>query len=133
MAVIVYSVMDKSRKTIVVFDDSPIIRDLVEEALEARDFDVRSAGTVGDLDLILDRSTPDLFVLDLTTPEVFGDDVAHVLRVIRKQTAPILLFSAADPKNLAERVAAVGLDGYVSKTEGVVALVDRILELLGTP
>jgi CheY-like chemotaxis protein len=123
--------MEKAKKTVVVFDDSPIVREVVSDALEAKDFVVRSAGTVGDLDNILSRSTPDLFILDMLMPEVFGDDVGHVLRVIRKQTAPIILFSAADPVKLAERVEAVGLDGFVSKDDGVGALVERVVELIG--
>jgi len=123
--------MAEPKKTVVLFDDSPLVLEAVEAALVARGFLVRAAETIGELDRLLASSTPDLFVLDVQMPEAFGDDVGEVLRVVRKYEAPILLYSSVDSAELARRVEAAKLDGYASKDEGVDVLVNKVVELLG--
>ena len=99
--------------------------------MSSKNFVVRTAETLAELDTVLAAEKPDLFVLDVQMPEAFGDDIGQVLRMMRKVAAPILLFSAVDEKELARRAEEAGLDGWVSKNAGVEALVERIEKMLG--
>ncbi len=123
--------MKTTKKVIVAFDDSRLVLDAVKAALSAQGFEVRCAGNVKELDAVLARGEPDFFVLDVQTPEVYGDSVGEVLRSVRRCTAPVILFSSVDASELAARVKAAGLDGFVSKDDGVDALVARVVALLG--
>ncbi len=62
-------------------------------------------------------------------PQLFGDDVALVLRQNADFRAKILLFSSLDETELAERAAEAKCDGYVCKQLGLAHLVARIAQL----
>jgi DNA-binding response OmpR family regulator len=118
-------------KTVVVLDDSTIILEAVAAVLGASGFDVRTAARLSELERHCAECTPDLVVLDVHMPEAFGDEVGAVLREARTVRAPLLLFSSLDEELLAERTREAGLQGYVSKSAGVGALLERVCELLG--
>jgi DNA-binding response OmpR family regulator len=117
-------------KTILVMDDSALVLDAVGEALEANGFAVMKAANLADLERHCEGPAPDLFVLDVQMPEIFGDDVGQVLRGVRAMRVPIILFSNMPESVLADRARDASLDGYVSKTAGVDALVDRVASLI---
>ena len=94
-------------------------------------FSVVTAKDLTQLEERCSLGVPDLFVLDVQMPEMFGDDVGQVLRDVRKMKAPIVLFSSMDEARLAERVRDVGLDACVSKSAGLGALVTCVESLLG--
>jgi DNA-binding response OmpR family regulator len=119
------------RKTILVMDDSEILRDIARYALEAAGYAVITAGTLDELEDRRARSSPDLIVMDVQMPESFGDDVAAVLKAVRGVKAPILLFSSMEEDELSERARYAQVEGFVSKSAGIEALVDRIQALLG--
>ena len=73
----------------------------------------------------------DLFVLDVQMPEIFGDDVGQVLREVRKMKVPIILFSSMPQRELVERTRDAALDGCVSKSDGLEALLKCIVSLIG--
>ncbi|HTQ46752.1 MAG TPA: response regulator [Polyangiaceae bacterium] len=120
-------------KKVLVMDDSELVLDTVKEALETSGFSVVTAKDLTQLEERCSRGVPDLFVLDVQMPEMFGDDVGQVLRDVRKMKVPIVLFSSMDESTLAERVRDGGLDGCVSKSAGLGALVTCVESLLGTP
>jgi DNA-binding response OmpR family regulator len=72
----------------------------------------------------------DLILMDVQMPELYGDDVASVLRNERKVTTPIYLFSSLAPHELAERAQAAGVDGFIHKGEGLDHLLDRVRAIL---
>jgi len=121
-----------AEKTVLVLDDSPIVLETLAAALGTR-FQVRTAENLDQLEKELAAFKPDLFVLDVQMPEAFGDDVAGVLRIVRKLKAPMILFSSLDEQSLAARAAEAGVEGYVSKDAGVPALVERVVQLIGAP
>jgi DNA-binding response OmpR family regulator len=118
-------------KMILVMDDSLIVRETVATMLERSGFRVRTAASLDELERQRADCRPDLYVLDVQMPEAFGDDVGQVLRDVRKVGVPILLFSGLDERLLEVRASEAGLAGFVSKTAGVRALVERIDALLG--
>jgi DNA-binding response OmpR family regulator len=119
-------------KKVLVMDDSELVLDTVKEVLEGSGFAVVTAKDLSQLEERCASGAPDLFVLDVQMPEMFGDDVGQVLRDVRKMKVPIVLFSSMDEARLAERARDGGLDGCVSKSAGLGALVSCVESLLGT-
>lgn len=119
------------RKKILVMDDSALVLDAASIVLDQNGFAVVAVENLSALEAACAQSTPDLFVLDVQMPEIFGDDVGQVLREVRKMKVPIVLFSSMPESDLVERTREAALDGYVSKSDGLDALVKCIVSLIG--
>jgi DNA-binding response OmpR family regulator len=119
------------KKTVVVVDDSALALDMTRRALEDGGFEVLTASTMEELEGIIGTRRPDLLLLDVNMPEMYGDDVALVLKVVRKVAIPIWLFSNRDESELASRQAQGMADGFISKSQGMAAVVHRVREILG--
>ena len=63
-------------------------------------------------------------------PELYGDDVAMVLRAARGVETPIYLLSSLSADELAERAHEADIDGYICKRDGIDALVERGTQIL---
>jgi two-component system response regulator FimZ (fimbrial Z protein) len=115
-------------KRILLVEDSPIIQAAVSNALGNAGYDLATVGTFEDL---MSRGLDgiDLILMDVQMPELYGDDVAMVLRE-RGVKTPIYLFSSLAPAELAERAKSAGVDGYIHKGEGMDHLLDRVREIL---
>ncbi len=122
--------MSAGPKTILVMDDSPIVLDTVEAYLAAAGYAVLKAASLAELERHLAEQRPNLFVLDVQMPEVFGDDVGRVLRDVRAFGVPIVLFSGLDEAQLAERAERAELAGYVTKAAGLTKLLETVGRLL---
>jgi DNA-binding response OmpR family regulator len=116
-------------KRILLIDDSPIIQAAATHALIQAGYEVATRSTFDEL-----MSQPidgfDLILMDVQMPELYGDDVAMVLRHERGVTTPIYLFSTLDSAELAERSASAQVDGYISKGLGMEHVVERVREIL---
>jgi DNA-binding response OmpR family regulator len=119
-----------AQKTILVMDDSVIVLETLKAVFEANGYTVRTAENLTELEAARAGGEPDLFVLDVQMPEAFGDDVAQVLRDVRSVKRPIFLFSSLEETVLAARAAEAQVDGWVSKSAGVLALLARVRSAL---
>ena len=117
-------------KRILLIDDSPLILAAAKHGLEQAGFEVSTRSTFDEL-MSLPIDGHDLILMDVQMPELYGDDVAMVLRHERGVTIPIYLFSSLDPTELAERTAAARVDGYISKQQDITHMVARVREILG--
>jgi CheY-like chemotaxis protein len=116
-------------KRILLVDDSPIIQRAATRALTEAGYEVTTRGSFDELlDLGLDAY--DLILMDVQMPELFGDDVAAVLRNERGVMTPIYLFSSIAQDDLATRAAAARVDGYISKSSGIEDMVERVRQIL---
>ncbi len=110
-------------RILAVDDEAPMQR-LLRRNLEARGYQVETAGRARE-GLGLFRSwRPDLVVLDLNLPDMDGVDF---IREVRETSAvPILVLSAREAER--DRVAALdaGADDYVPKPFGVEELLARV-------
>jgi DNA-binding response OmpR family regulator len=124
-----------SAHRVILIDDSPLVREMIGGALRDAGIDARVAADLSELDRLIAEGRPDLVLVDVQMPEAFGDDVAMVLRDVRGLGAPIYLFSAIAEAELAERAAAIGIEGYISKRIGVDRIVERVRVVLaaGSP
>jgi two-component system, chemotaxis family, chemotaxis protein CheY len=123
--------MTSGRKRILVVDDSVVVLEVLQATLLAEGYDVVIARDLGELEVRRASVRPDLVILDVQMPEAYGDELGEALREVRSEQAPMLLFSGLDDADLARRVRDAGLAGWVSKREGLGALVARVHSLLG--
>ncbi|MDB4953986.1 MAG: response regulator receiver protein [Myxococcales bacterium] len=116
-------------KRILICDDSPIILAAVRGALADAGYDVTTRSGIDDL-----AANPvdgfDLILMDVEMPELFGDDVASILRLERGVKTPIYLFSSLDDAQLAELAKTAKVDGFISKQAGIPNLVERVRAIL---
>jgi two-component system, OmpR family, response regulator len=114
---------------VLVVDDEPNIRDLVQAALRFHGFTVTTART-GNEGLSLARSRhPDLIVLDVLLPDVNGFDVCRQLRDSDNHV-PVIYLTARDTPSDTVTGLSLGGDDYVTKPFSVEALIARIRALL---
>lgn len=113
---------------LVVDDDAPILR-LLTRTLAADGYDVNMAGDGGSALVSVERSAPDLLVLDVAMP---GMDGLAVCRRLRRRgfAFPILLLTARDA--VPDRVAGLdaGADDYLVKPFAAEELLARVRALL---
>ena len=114
---------------ILVVDDDPPIRRMLGRTLEAEGYAVESADDGGGALAAIERSAPDLVVLDVALP---GLDGLAVLRRLRGKglSLPVLLLTARDA--VPDRVAGLdaGADDYLVKPFATEELVARVRALL---
>ncbi|GAA3745756.1 two-component system OmpR family response regulator [Spinactinospora alkalitolerans] len=114
---------------VLVIDDEPNIRDLVQAALRFHGFSVSTAESGGE-GLSLARSRrPDLIVLDVLLPDISGFDVCRQLRD-GDNDVPVIYLTARDTPSDTVTGLSLGGDDYVTKPFSVEALVARIRALL---
>jgi DNA-binding response OmpR family regulator len=121
--------MVSAAKRILLVDDSPVIRASASQALDSAGYQVTVRAA---FDELLEHGFDgfDLILMDVQMPELYGDDVAFTLRGERGVTTPIYLFSSLADGELAGLAADAGIDGYISKSAGLEALVARVHQIL---
>ncbi|HUS65481.1 MAG TPA: response regulator [Kofleriaceae bacterium] len=122
--------MASRRKSILLLEDSELIRAAATARLEAEGYAVTGVESITQLEMTTDPRVFDLILLDVEVAELFGDDVGMVLRKVRGVNVPIWLYSSRPADELAERVRDAGVDGFISKTEGLDVLVERVAQIL---
>ncbi|WP_018291921.1 response regulator [Verrucomicrobium sp. 3C] len=113
---------------LVVIDDEPQIRRLLQLALESHDYQVVEAVNGRDGVLAVAQNRPEAVVLDLLLPDMSG---VEVIRRIREWSeVPILVLSALGQEK--EKVSALdaGADDYLTKPFGIEELLARIRVML---
>jgi two-component system, OmpR family, response regulator MprA len=118
-----------SRAAILLVDDDASIRRMLERTLAAEGYEVAAVADGGAALAAVERSVPDVLVVDVAMPGVDGLAVTRRLRG-KGLAVPILLLTARDA--LEERVAGLdaGADDYVVKPFETEELIARLRALL---
>jgi two-component system response regulator MprA len=113
---------------VLVVDDDPPLRRMLERTLKAEGFDVTVAPDGGAALVQAERSAPDVIVLDVAMPVLDGLAVCRRLRSKGLPT-PILMLTARDA--VPDRVAGLeaGADDYLVKPFAMQELIARIRAL----
>ncbi|MFO1341212.1 MAG: response regulator [Burkholderiaceae bacterium] len=113
---------------ILIVDDDPSIRDLVDEYLSANDLRVTAVADGQAMFEAIDREAIDLVLLDLKLP---GEDGLTLARTLRERgTLPIILLTGRQEE--ADRVMGLelGADDYVTKPFSPRELLARVRAVL---
>jgi two-component system response regulator MprA len=116
------------RERVLVADDDPPLRRMLERTLAAEGFEVTVAADGGAALLAAERSAPDVIVLDVAMPVLDGLAVCRRLRDKGLPT-PILMLTARD--GVPDRVTGLeaGADDYLVKPFAVAELIARLRAL----
>ncbi len=116
------------RERVLVVDDDPPLRRMLQRTLAAEGFDVTVAADGGAALVAAERAAPDVIVLDVTMPGLDGLAVCRRLRTKGLPT-PILMLTARDA--VPDRVAGLeaGADDYLVKPFAIQELLARIKAL----
>lgn len=118
------------RERVLVVDDAANLRDLLTVLLEVED-DFEVVAAVGDGAQALtkaDELEPDIVLLDIAMPVMDGFAALPELRR-RLPEASIVIFSAYEQREQAEKALKYGADTYIEKGTSVVNLVAQLREL----
>ena len=114
----------KTKPSILVVDDDPKLRRLVERQLTAEGFDVVLASNGEEALYQASLGHPDLIVLDISMPVMDGFEALERLREFF--TDPVIILSATDQEREKVRALDLGADDYMTKPFGGAELSARI-------
>ena len=123
--------MDNYKKTILVIDDEPDIRDLLEFHLKKEGYKVLISSD-GEKGLkVARKKSPNLILLDLLLPGIKGLDVCRVLKSdINTSNINIIMVTALGQEENIVKGLETGADDYVSKPFNMSILLARISAVL---
>jgi CheY-like chemotaxis protein len=117
---------------ILVIDDEPSIRDLLDRLLRRKGYDVvlAESGRKG-LELFR-RERPDVIVLDLKMPEMDGLTVLRQIRSLNR-SQPVIVLTGSRTAEMEQQVRTLGVTEYIAKGFSLHLLGDALKRLLKTP
>ena len=120
-----------TRKTVLIVDDEPAIRDMLKVALEIAGFDCIEAKNAYEAQIAVTDNHPDLVLLDWMMPEVSGLELLRRWRQ-HEETAnlPVIMLTAKAEEDNAVRGLDTGADDYISKPFSPRELASRIKALV---
>ena len=117
---------------ILVCDDDPNIRNIIDFGLQAEGFQVLAAADGAEALELARREAPDLVILDVMMP---GSDGVEVCAALKQDEAtrhlPVLLLTARTGKQDRDRGLAAGADDYITKPFSPGRLVEKVQSVLG--
>ena len=115
------------RPTVLLVEDEPAQRELLDYNLEAEGFDVITADNGDDGLILVDENDPDLIVLDWMMPQLSGIEVCRRLKSNSKtRQIPVIMLSARAEEVDRVRGLETGADDYVVKPYSVIELMARV-------
>src|SRR3984957_6566664 len=120
---------DEQIPRVLVVDDEPSIRELVQVALKFHGCAVTTAATGNDGLRLAFSDRPDLMVPDRMLPDIDGFEVVRRLRAGDNEV-PVIFLTARDTTSDTVTGLALGGDDYITKPFSVEALVARVRAVL---
>ena len=114
---------------VLVVDDEPNIRELVQVALNFHGCVVTTGATGEDALQLAYAYEPDLIVLDVLLPDIDGFEVCRRLRSVANDV-PVIFLTARDATADTVTGLTIGGDDYITKPFSVEALVARVRAVL---
>lgn len=125
-----------SNRTVILVDDERAVTDMYRLALEMRGYEVSVHKDAPGLFEGLERSLPDMVVLDWNLPSVSGGQILERIRMDeRTRRLRVMILSNAPRRQYADGVISrLGVLAWLEKVNTTpVDLADRIAQLFGEP
>ena len=117
---------------ILIAEDNAINRELLRELLEARGYEVEEACDGKEALDMIERTQPDILLLDIGMPVLDGFGVVRALRENPLLAMlPAVAVTAYAMQGDRERILSAGFDGYLSKPVNAACLAEELDRLLG--
>ena len=117
-----------NRPLILIVDDDPLIRELIERVLGEAGFGVVMAPDGITALRLLEEVKPDLILLDVMMPGLDGNHVIHEVR--EKSDLPIIMLTAKSEDKDVYQSLAGGADDFIRKPFNAQEMVARIRTML---
>lgn len=116
-----------SKNLILIVDDTPSARDILEAFLRALDYQIAFANDGPQAIATASKLTPDLILLDVMMPGMDGFEVCRRIRAhAHLAEVPIILVTALDDRSSRLQGLAAGADDFLSKPVDVAELRARV-------
>lgn len=109
---------------VLVVEDDPAIRALLQSSLSVEGFAVQTAVSLSEAGALVRNNPPEVMLLDLGLPD--GDGAALVREVRRQHSFPILVVSARHQEEQKIHLLDAGADDYIGKPFSVPEVLARI-------
>jgi two-component system phosphate regulon response regulator PhoB len=131
-----YSMMSKENPNILVVEDESAIREMLNFSLGKAGFEVHEAADARQAQDIMEKSIPDLVLLDWMLPGISGVDLANKMRQTKRtQKVPIIMLTARGEEENKIKGLEAGADDYVTKpfsTQELIARINAVLRRSGS-
>ena len=125
--------MNDEQKTILIVDDSAMLRRIVNDALDILGFNILEAESAMQGLEQLQNNHVDLIILDWVMPEKSGYDFFLELKEMEEfNKVPVIMLSAEDGRDMMLKAIRAGIRHYVTKPfthEDLLARVVQVLKL----
>lgn len=119
-------------RSVLIVDDEPNILLSLEFLLKEAGYDVRTARNGAEALNAIEKSCPDLVLLDVMMPQLDGYHVCQTIRADpRFKTTRILMLTAKSREVEREKGLALGADDYIVKPFSTRELIDKVRRTLG--
>ncbi len=123
------------KTSVLIVDDDPKIRKLLNANLAKRNYAVQEAVNGEQAIASVEQKVPDLAILDLVMPGMSGNDVCVWIRE-QGLDIPIIVLSAYDEEELKVKALDAGADDYITKpfkVEEFLARMRAVMRRAGAP
>ncbi|PWG82152.1 response regulator transcription factor [Pararcticibacter amylolyticus] len=123
--------MSSVKQKILIVDDEPDIRELIEYNLKKEGYQVFSASNGQEGITEAKKVKPDLIILDVMMPKMDGIEACRIMRTMNEFKSTFMVFLTARSEEYSEIAGFnVGADDYIAKPIKPRALVSRINAIL---
>lgn len=117
--------------TILVVDDSTTNVVLLEAILDEKGYKIETALNAKEAYTIIEKTTPDLILLDLLMPKISGFDFLQEIRKNENtKNTPVIVVSALTDEENVEKIMNMGAIDFVKKPIDLQYLVDKVESVL---
>lgn len=109
------------------FDDDIAVRDGFVALFEHTGLDVHTTGSFVEFHSLVAQHDPDLVLVDIHLAALKGNEIVSIARK-RLNATTVVLFSGVSRVELAERTAACGADGFLSKMDSTDDILTKVVE-----
>ncbi len=119
------------RQRILVVDDEPSIRSLLSRILDREGYEVLLATSGREALEVAAKEKPDLVILDLNLPDIYGEDVCRRIRENPSiEKVPVLILTGKTTQGLSARCLNGGADDYLPKPFDIEDILAHLRALL---